>query len=128
MKMKFLVLAGILSVTGMSAKADQTTDILQNSIVTNTFALLQSKHNNTCTPTTAQSIHWYCTGMIPSVSKLTLITTGCGFSVDLKCGNETTSLSGRNTYMMAVDQTGVRQDISGADLGLSFDGSSTSIR
>ena len=120
--MKFLILTVMLSFAGISAHADNSSEIVNSTVVTSTLALMQAKYANSCQTPKASDIHWMCTGALMPVSKLTLVPGGCGFAIDITCTGGRASIYGNTKTVIATDASGVRNDVAGLDLGVSFDG------
>ena len=119
--MKNLFVAVSILVTGSIAHAqDSRTAILENSVVKSTYALMQSKHSGACNELNVDRVNFMCMGAIPTVSKLELISSGCGISVVIKCPTESARIFGMERSISAIDASGVRNDVAAIDLGVTF--------
>lgn len=120
MKMKFLFLAALVSLTSSFAHAGDSAEILESTVVKSTFALMQAKHGGSCTELKTSNVHWMCTGVIPQTDVLEIFTAGCAFAVKIECPNESGTIFGEVKTVYAVDSSGIRDDIKQIDLGISF--------
>jgi hypothetical protein len=123
MKLGFIAMVALTLFGSFAyANTDDTQTILESSMVKTTFALMQARHKAKCIPlTTTESVNWMCLGAIPPVTKLSIVSGSCGFRVAIVCGNEQADIFGDTRTVFAVDAKGMRNDIDGINLGISFD-------
>lgn len=93
---------------------------LDNTLVKNTFKLMQSKHAGQCIEPTSKNIVQRSMGAIPSATELRIYTGAYSISVRIKCPTETAVLYGVNRMIFVLDSKGIRNDIKPVDLGLTF--------
>ncbi len=121
MKNLILVVISILLNGTFALAQDSRTEVIENSVVKSTYELMQSKNNGTCDELNVNSVHFMCMGAIPSnITKLELISSGCGIAVEIKCPTGSARIFGETRSISAIDSSGIRQDIKGINLGLTF--------
>lgn len=119
--MKNLFLITFLLVAGSIGHAkDNSAEILENSIITSTLELMQSKHDGMCEDLSEKNISYMCGGLDLPTNKLELEKKSCGIKVEIICPTEKAVLFGEEGTVHAVDGTGYRKDIAQLHLGLTF--------
>ena len=121
MKNLILFVISILLNGTFALAQDSRSEVIENSVVKSTYELMQSKNNGTCDELNVNSVQFMCMGAIPSnITKLQLITSGCGIAVEIKCPTGSARIFGQTKSVSAIDSSGIRQDIKGINLGLTF--------
>jgi hypothetical protein len=107
MKTVFYSLLSLVALTSAAHADEQTKKILEHPVTTAIIQLMQSKHENKCTPITEHDIQWHCFGDLPSfIKEPMIIDNGCVFTLTLDCPSETAQISGKDSSPMILMPNG----------------------
>jgi hypothetical protein len=118
--MKFALVL-MLSFSAM-AFADDTTKILESSVVKSLGQLLNEKHQGQCVlPTAASDIRWMCMGALAPITIPQITVSRCAFVVEITCPTEKAVIFGdRSSHFVQFPREMERIEITPSNTMISF--------
>lgn len=118
--MKFSLVL-MLSFSAM-AFADDTTIILESSVVKSLGQLMNDKHQGQCKlPTEAKDVHWMCMGALHPIKVPQITSSRCGFMVEITCPEEKAMILGdRSSHFVQFPSEMERIEIKPTGTTISF--------
>jgi hypothetical protein len=95
--MKFFIALVLLVGVSSSAFANFKDAIVNHSTVKAVYTLLNAANSQSCVAPTTKDVQSYCYGALPAVKQPTIIHTGCGFSLTVKCATGASATFSGNT-------------------------------